>query len=559
MNIPILHMKRALAFAVVLALCLAAWGCSREKGAPDAFFVRGGLMLQNLAPEKVTLSLQGSIVWRPGDSRLVVSANRSILFFAWKPGEKYQLRGNGLAIALGAPQKPSPALISKVELESMRPHGGSMGTSPDTELSFSPDGTRLAIGSFHGYLRIARTISGEVLFTRKIAEGAVKRLAWGKVHGREVVYLGEQSPDCFLYCLDASDGRELWRRRLADQVGEGRLTSDNRHAIYNLPGVYYLRALPDGDLILVATNGRFRGERFVHDCRLYRLGGDSGEIRWMWPGKRNFPHGVTWVGASQKGGTLAFVSFNTFGRREIDPVFKDGTVYCIDGDSGRVRWDYTVEPLKPYYNRVGSWQGVSVSPDGRHVALGLNDGRAMLFDASTGERLWTRGLGAPVMVGDMPVAAPISYAAMSDDRIYFATPGTTIPSGAGSPRNRRPPPHPFANHLFALDLGGKTLWQYASRGVGQGIFLSADGKLAATASSQGQGLENVEHYGISLFAALKPGGVSAKFLYRYLTEGPVFFQAAISPDGRFIALTESGYSPDEGRTVYGDYQVHVIH
>ena len=516
-------------------------------------------MLLNTAPDQVTVSHLGRLVWQKSDKRLLISKNRSILFFAWKPGEKYQLRASGMNIPLCAPQKPSPVRISTVELEPIRPHGGNMGTSPDTELSFSPSGERLAIGSFHGYLRIAGTTSGEVLFTKKIAEGAVKRLAWGRLHGREVVFLGEQSPDCFLYCLDVSDGREIWRRRLADQVGEGKLSSDDRHAIYNLPGVYYLRALPDGDLILVATNGRFQGDNYIHDCRLYRLNGSTGQTRWMWPAKRNFPHGITWVGASQNGKTLAFISFNTFGRKELDPEFKDGTVYCLDGASGQIRWQSKVEPLKPYYNRVGSWQGISVSPDGRHIALGLNDGRGMLFRASDGKRLWTRGLGAPVMVGDLPVAAPLSYAAMSNNRIYFATPGTTIPSGAGNARNRKPPPHPFANHLFALDLKGETLWQYTCQGAGQGIFLSGNGRLVATASGQGQGLENIEHYGISLFDALKPGGVSSKFLYRHLTEGPVFFQAAISSDGRFIAMTESAYSPDEGRTVYGDYRVHVIH
>ena len=108
-------------------------------------------------------------------------------------------------------------------------------------------------------------------------------------------------------------------------------------------------------------------------------------------------------------------------------------------------------------------------------------------------------------------------------------------------------------------MSGRILWQYTSPGSGHGIFLSRDGKLVATASSQGEGADHLEHYGLTLFDASKPGGVSAKFLYHYPTEGPVFFQAAISPGGKFIALTESGYSPDEGKTVHGSYRVHVIH
>ena len=434
--------RNAIALVLFSLLLIAPWGCSEGKGGIDAYFVRNGLMLKNQAAEGVTVSTPEGAVWKPGQRRLLLPENSSMLFFDWIPGQKYRLQGDGPGISLTAPQKPSPVSISRVELESMRPHGGSMGTSPDTELSFSPDGGRLAIGSFHGYLRIVKTATGESVFTRKIAEGAVKRLAWGKVGNREVIYLGEQSPDCFLYCLDAEDGRQIWRRKLADQVGEGRLASDSRHAIYNLPGVYYLKALPDGDLILVATNGRFVKDKFVHDCRLYRLDGRTGQARWMWPRERNFPHGITWVGSSQDSGTLAFISFNTFGRREIDPVYKDGTLYCLGGQSGQVRWNYSMEPLTPHYRRVGSWQGVTVSPDGRHVALGLNDGRGVLFRASDGKRLWTRGLGAPVIIGDLPVAAPLSYAAMSNDRIYFATPRNHHPLRSGKPQKQKAPAPP---------------------------------------------------------------------------------------------------------------------
>jgi FOG: WD40-like repeat len=464
-------------------------------------------------------------------------------------------RQAGKPSPLTAPQKLSPALICQIELESIRPHGGSMGTSPDTELSFSPDGTRLAIGSFHGYLRIVDTISGKVLLKHKIAEGMVKRLAWGELNGRPVLYVGEQSPDSNLYCLDAATGEEIWRRRLADEVGSGRMDEDQRHAIYNLPGVYYLRMLPGGDVFCVATFGRYEGERFIHDCRLYCLEGVSGQIRWLWPRQVNLPQGITWVGASRDGGTLAFICFNTFGEPGADPKYPTGSLFCLDGREGRLRWSYRVPPLRPYYERVGSWQGVAVSPDGRYIPLGLNDGRGMLFKAAGGEPLWVKDLGAPVLVGEVPVAAPLSYAAMSDRIVYFATPGTTIPSGSGNKRARRPPPHPRANYFIALDLSGDIAWQQSTQGSSQGIFLSKDGRLVATAVGQGDGYQNLDQYGVTLFHATRPGRASQNLLYHYSTEGPAFFRGRPEPGRPISGHHRISLSPQKNaKRYYGPYR-----
>jgi hypothetical protein len=33
----------------------------------------------------------------------------------------------------------------------------------------------------------------------------------------------------------------------------------------------------------------------------------------------------------------------------------------------------------------------------------------------------------------------------------------------------------------------------------------------------------------------------------------------VSASGRYIAIAEYPYSPDEGRTMQGEYQVHVVH
>lgn len=556
-----------LLLAVALA-CLAPAGCSDRQRELDAFFVRGGLAVTG-GDGAIQVFQGDKQVFPPpagdkGRNPLRLPGDRRLTFFPWQPGESYVLKVGKTERTLTAPQHPSPLLVTTFELESLRPHGGNQGGNPDTEVRFSPDGLLLGIGSFKGYLRIGQVLTGQVLLKRKMAEGMVKRLAWGRVDGKLVLYLGEQSPDCFLYCLEAPGGKEIWRRRLADELGTGRLDADQRDAIYNLPGVYYLRVLPGGDLLVAATFGRFVGDDYRNDCRLYRLDGRDGSVKWRWPRDMNFPFGITWVGASRGGDTLAIISFSSFSNEKRRGGFKAGTLYCLDGRSGKVRWDYTVPPLTPYYRQVGAWQGVAVSPDGGWIVLGLNDGRGMLFDARQGSDparrlVWTANVGTPVLVGDIPVAAPLSYAAIGGGTVYFVTPGTTIPSGRSRARARRPAPHPFANSLFAYDLSGRQLWQYRANGSCQGIFLSRDGRLVATAVSQDRSRETVDQYGLTLFDAKAPGGAADKLLYHYATEGPVFFQADISADGRFLALCESAYSPDQGKTVYGAYRVHVIH
>ena len=556
-----------LLLAAVLA-CLAPAGCSDHGAKLDAFFVRGGLAVTG-GDGAIQVFQGDKQVFPPpaGDRRrnlLRLDGGRRLAFFPWRPSESYRLKVGKQERRLTAPQRPSPLLVTTFDLESVRPWSGDRGGAPDTEVRFSPDGSLLGMGSFKGYLRIGRVPTGQVLLKRKIAEGMVKRLAWGKVGGKLALYVGEQSPDCFLYCLEAPSGKEIWRRRLADDLGTGRLGADQRDAIYNLPGVYYLRSLPGGDLLVAATFGRFVGEGYRHDCRIYRLDGRDGSVKWRWPRDMNFPFGITWVGASQAGDTLAIISFNSFSDEKRRGGFKAGTLYCLDGRSGKLRWDYTVPPLAPYYRRVGAWQGVAVSPDGNWIVLGLNDGRGLLFDARPGSDaarrlVWTANVGTPVLVGDIPVAAPLSYAAIGGGTVYFATPGTTIPSGRSRARARRPAPHPFANSLFAYSLGGGQLWQYRAEGSCQGIFLSRDGRLVATAVSQDRSRQTVDQYGLTLFDAKAPGGAADKLIYHYATEGPVFFQADISADRRFLALTESAYSPDQGKTVYGAYRVHVIH
>lgn len=281
-----------------------------------------------------------------------VDGERIRLPVAWKFGDRCRVfleyAGGNFETILQAPEKPSPERVAIVPLEHVKPCGGRKGGLPDTIVKFSPDGAYLAIGSYQGYLRVADVKTGRILYSRKVAEGMVKRIDWSYLDGRRLLYVGEQSPDGFIYCMEAMTGEVLWQYRLADDIGTSQARSgDDRFSIYSFPGVYALRVIQGGDLIAVGTHGRYSGDEYLYQCRVYRFDGKTGELRWRWPDGNPLPYGITWVGTSAAGRRVVLLS-STWLDGARDPVYPNGALYCIDGESGRDEWIYKVPPLEPY-------------------------------------------------------------------------------------------------------------------------------------------------------------------------------------------------------------------
>jgi outer membrane protein assembly factor BamB len=534
--------------------------------------VRNGLVVEAPDLQEVSVWQANSrqARWNAADAGAVASRlgpDRLWLDLEWLPGQHWRVEltrsGRRECLNLTAPLKPSPLLVASIGLEDVDYTGPNSGGSPNTEVSFSPDGKRLAIGSYGGWLRVVECRGGREVFSRKMAEGMVKRIVWSRRKGRQVLFVGEQSPDGFLYCLDAESGDEIWRYRTADDVDTSTVSADDsRNRIYNLPGIYQLRALDNGDLLAVSTHGWYKADQWISKCVVYGFSGEDGRRKWRWPRKDTFPHSITWFGASDSGGVLAFTPHRVRPAEGKHPVYPGGLFYCLNGENGKLLWKYAIPPLKPYYSSAGTWQGICVAPDGRHLFLGLNDGRAMLFSDKPRRPpapLWVRNLGTPVMVGDVPVTSAVNYASMTNNAVYLGLPNSIIPSSAGSQRNRRPTPHPMSNYLVALDMRGRILWNWHSQGTAQGVFVSGDGRWVATAVTSGRTTPDLNLFGLTLFDTARPGGGANKLVFHLPTMGPLHFQGAVSPKGRYLAVSEFPYSRDEGKTIYGRYQVHIIH
>lgn len=565
-----------------LALVMFVAGCAGV-GPPDRiemYFVREGIAVAGEGISSVRVESAGGTVtdWRGGsDGGGVVrlGPDKALAVLEWSPGESFEITvedaGGIFAEERTAPQKPSPFRVAVIELEKVDAHVSGMGTAPDTFVKFSPGARRLAIGSFRGYLRVADTRTGEVLLTKKIAEGMVKRIGWGSIDGRQVLYAGEQSPDGFLYCFDATSGEEIWKYRLADDIEYSKPAVDHGHfAMYFQPGVYQLEVTPGGDVLVVGSHGWYRGEDYINKCVVYRFDGRTGEIKWRWPADMALPHGITWFAASGDGARIVLHTSNWVEAKTDHETYREGTLYCIDGATGATLWQYAPPPLEPYFNKASAWQGIDISSDGGYAVLGLNDGRALFFDAGaqlekTGggppvnEPIWEKRTGTPIEVGGIPVAAHITYAAIGRDEVYLMLPGTTIPPSAGSSRKQKPAPHPAANHLFAYGFDGTLEWKWNTPGSTQGAFLTDDGRWLATVTADVYGEDETDFFGVSMFDTTAAGGGKEKLSWMYSTEGPVFFMADISPGGRFVAATETPLRLSDNKTVVGKYRVHIIH
>ena len=568
----------------LLALIVLVLGCAREQAGVQVYFVRDGLAVELAGLKMVTVRSRGREVfrWRKGggdEGAVLFAGGRLLVPLRWNPGDKYGVevigRDSLFVKEVAAPLRPSPMLVRRLDLESVIPFSADEGTAPDTFVKFSGDGEYLAIGSFHGYLRVVEVKTGRVVFKRKIAEGMVKRIGWGELRGRRVLYVGEQSPDGYLYCLDALTGEEIWKYRLADDIETSRPgRDDDRYAIYKFPGVYRLKVLPGGDVVVVGTHGWDRGGRRVYRCMVYRFDGVTGEVKWRWPSDRPLPYSITWFDVSAGGEKLLLLTSAWRPSERTDPAYGNGTLYCINGVTGEVEWEYRVPPLKPYYETAGAWQGVALSSDGRYAAVGLNDGRGMFFDTERAVKaegkgfpqnspLWIRGIGTPVLIGRIPVSSYISYAGIGPDAVYFVLPGTSVPSGAVRGKVRKPAPHPAAGQLYAFGFDGRLRWKWKSYGSMQGVYLSGDGRwlftvnsVAGMAGSRRGGAASF--FGAALFDTERNGSGTDRLVYLYPTEGPVFFMADISADGRYIALVEVPFRDERG-TVRGRYRVHIIH
>ena len=285
---------------------------------------------------------------------IALSGGRRIIEFNWQPRETYEFRVGSARHTLRAPLKPTPYLVQAVPLEDVS-SAAIGGVTPDGVVRFSPDGRRLAVGTYGGWLRIIDCHSGEELHRRRIAEGMVKTLAWSP--DGALLYFGEQSPDALLVALDsaARDGRAAtydvaWSARLADWIESSRPAAGDRYGIYSLPAAFDLKVAADGRVFAAGAHGwSIDGQplnRSVVCCF-----DAAGAPLWRQPPDGAHPVVIRHLAIDAAGSKLLLLANQTQPSDGGDSLRPD-TLYLLDGFTGRIAAERRLEPLRPHFDHV---------------------------------------------------------------------------------------------------------------------------------------------------------------------------------------------------------------
>lgn len=440
-----------------------------------------------------------------------------------------------------APAVAECVTLGAVELGDLSSHVARGIAAPDTALAFSPDGSRLAVGTWLGDVLVLDGWTGAVRARRTLAESAVKRVAWS-ADGREL-YAAEQSPDAYVRALDPDTLADRATFRMADDLQTSAPPgNDDLYGLYTLPGAYGLDVLGSGDLLVLGAHGWDGPDGRLNRSRVWRLKrqGDAFVVRSAWPAEG--PADATLLAMTVGERVGVAVHRSAPGDAPDLPV---GGVQILDADLRPVA-AHVPDPLRPWFERPSVWDGVGMW--GERVTLGLSDGRVWRPSGPA------RDLGTPVLAGDVPIAATIGHLVDAGDMVYTITSGTSIPWGAAAPDTRPPEPHPREDTVFALDpLDLRTVWAWRGEESLHGMAWS-DPWLVVGVGPRGSD-DRPDRHGVLVFDTRRPGTGAERLAASCPTGAPVFFRFAIAPDGRIAVAT---FPERVGESVRGSYAVRIL-
>ena len=351
-------------------------------------------------------------------------------------------------------------------------------------------------------------------------------------------YIGEQSPDGFIYAYDLSTTKPtlLWKYRMADDIDTSTPQNpDDVYAWVQYPGPYRISTTEEGDLLVVGNHAWTKDGVGLKKAQLYRFDGETGTLKWKWPPDQTLPMTISWFDYSRDVKTVALLAYK---RGSGDTAsFKSGTLYVIDGETGETAWEYTFNPLKPYFEEVTFWRGVSASPDGKFINVTADDGRAFIFNTAPPPAetnpLWNMNLTTPLEVSGIPIIATNGTIGATNDFALFVTGDTFIPYHLQQGAQRPPSAHPNGMTLFAHGWSGEKVWQWTLENMPQG--LQVDGQDGMPLSACLSGEETLRSSFTACLSLISPrrGAVSLSISIPIARKGQLPYDTiAISANGR---------------------------
>ncbi len=492
------------------------------------------------APPGELRFVEGGVLAPPGAGGRPVGGGRELLLRPWTPGESVDaggLRGR-------APAGPECLPLFEVDLGDVS-RVVALGGTPSTALAWAPDGERLAVGTHRGEVLVLEGWTGAVLARRTLAETLVKVVAWSD--DGATLYAAEQSPDARLHALDPRDLRDRWTVRLADDLGSSPVpAATDPYGLFTLPAVHRVLPLPGGDVALTAVHSWPVDGAHRNRSRVLRLGPDGG-VRAAWPPAGPADAVLRLAAADRSAGVLA-VSVTRSAAGEPPAGLPLGGVQLLRladlSEAGTVGY----EALPPHFATTFVWEAFDVRGDPPQVFAGFGDGRVIL--ARAGEQA-VRDLGTPLLSGDVPLAASVSWGGFVVGGAAAVTGDTNIPWGSASPATRPPSAHPGANTLTLLDAAGDTRWSWHGEPSLAGLSRMGDDRVVVGAGARSSD-ERKDLWGALVFDV----GAEPALVRTCPTDGPVFFQHAATDDGRVAVSVVPWKDADDA--VRGAYRVVVL-
>ena len=522
-----------------MILFLLALGCrSAPEPTGEPVFVRDGVVVPAVL-----------------DVGQVVGGDRTLVSTDWTPGEDTSIEG----FRGTAPLRPECIPLFHVPLSDVSRLAATGGIAPNSSISFSPDGTHLAIGSHQGDLVVVDGWTGEEVSRTVLPEALVKQVAWSP--DGKTLYVGEQSPDGFLHAYDPESLQRRWSFRAADFVESSPLPEgEDRYGIFDLPGIYAIRVLANADILVVAVHGWnvATGSR-KNRSQVFRIQPD-GTIVDRWPDEAIsalFLHTVV----RQQGDGTERLLLNT--QRSADgpapaALAEDG-IALLSLAPLALQSTTTVEPLAPWYKQIYLWQAMDM--DAEHgLFLGMSDGRVVFKDAAAPHSArQTVGAATPIMAGKVPIAASVGFGRFVGETVMYTTSDTNIPWGAAVPELRPPSMHPGANGVWVTDPNGTPLWGWQGDMRIQGLSISPDERRGVIGGGHRADSTDAITYGAVVFDLTTPTDGrqgTERRVTTCATANPVYFEHQVLNDGR-IAVVEFPIADGQGG-VKGAYRATVL-
>lgn len=406
-------------------------------------------------------------------------------------------------------------------------------------LRFSPDGQYLAVSSSSdGQLHIIDVKKQKIAYAKDLGIGRFTVAEYSP--DSKYLYVGEQSPDGFLYCYSLADGRKIWQKRTADLLG------------YNLASKSYssvndIKLDSKGHLYFIG--GRiFKQSSYKYNTIVYCLDAVSGRELWCFPKTGTMDVSSYLLATDNKGEKLIV---NTNGLNAVQNTkYRLGSVYILDGKTGKLEKEVFFPTDKLFKNAV-IWHNINITADAKRIGVFSNDGTAYLLD-DDGQLIWQKRLTVPKKINEVLLHASGRKCYFVNGQVIFSTSNT---SDLGKGRPDLALEHPNSNTIFAYDLKGRLLWKWKGGGLLNEQRFSRDGRYMVCSVANNCATKEPGVHGVYL---LKIDEKQANLVREFHSakKGPII-AADISADGRYIAGLEIPVLLEDNISVLGKYQVHI--